>query len=340
MIRVLVAGIAGASLGTEVAKSLRAATGYYLVGCDISTLAYGHYGGLFDRTVRVDANRYIDDLLDLCRRFEIAAVVPGGDQPARLIAEQAARFRQAGIALAMNDPDVVARLADKASCFVELERLGFATPQTIDLAAGDCIDRAPLPCIVKPSNESGGSAFVFFARSHGEVELYASYMRNNNLRPIAQEYIPHDRGEFTVGVLSTPEKVIVGSIALKRVFPAKLSVSTRGTDFLISSGYSQGRIDVYAEICSVARAIAEKVQSRGPLNIQGRIGKDGTFLPFEINPRFSASTYLRTLAGFNEIDWYIRHLLGLPDKPALEIRPGWYLRSLTEAFVADRDMLQ
>ena len=79
---------------------------------------------------------------------------------------------------------------------------------------------------------------------------------------------------------------------------------------MISSGYSRGHIGPYEEICSTASAIAEAVGSRGPLNIQGRIDADGCFVPFELNPRFSASTYLRTLAGFNEVDHFIKCRLG------------------------------
>jgi carbamoyl-phosphate synthase large subunit len=102
----------------------------------------------------------------------------------------------------------------------------------------------------------------------------------------------------------------LGAIALKRPLSAKLSIAIRGDDFLISSGYSRGHIGPYEEICSTASAIAEAVGSRGPLNIQGRIDADGCFVPFELNPRFSASTYLRTLAGFNEVDHFIKCRLG------------------------------
>ena len=62
--------------------------------------------------------------------------------------------------------------------------------------------------------------------------------------------------------------------------------------------------------------------------------KDGVLIPFEINPRLSASSYLRAMAGFNEVDLYLRAVAGgeMPEKPV--IREGWYLRSLTERFVA------
>ena len=48
--RILVSGIAGASLGTEIAKSLHHAGGYDILGCDISPLAFGHYDQNFGST--------------------------------------------------------------------------------------------------------------------------------------------------------------------------------------------------------------------------------------------------------------------------------------------------
>jgi carbamoyl-phosphate synthase large subunit len=338
MIGVLVAGIGGASLGTEIVKCLRRAGGYRIVGCDISALAFGHYDGSLDASALVSRERYIDDLLALCQKHEVRVIIPGGDQPARLIAAEAHRF-DPKIVIAANAPELVAQLSDKARCFELLHRLGFKVPQTIELS-NDNLDAVALPCIIKPSLESGGSAYVFYARNADEVQLYAGFLLRNGLRPIAQEYIPHDGGEFTVGALSGMDGCFLGTIALKRSLSARLSVAIRGDDFLISSGYSQGHIAAYETICSTVRAIAEALGSRGPLNIQGRIDARGCFLPFEINPRFSASTYLRTMAGFNEVDHFIKRSLGLEPAEPLSITPGWYLRSLTEIAVREEDILR
>ena len=61
--------------------------------------------------------------------------------------------------------------------------------------------------------------------------------------------------------------------------------------------------------------------------------RDGVLIPFEINPRFSASTYLRAMAGFNEVqmllDYYDTGLI--PKQP--KIKCGWYLRSFTEMYI-------
>jgi carbamoyl-phosphate synthase large subunit len=331
--RILIAGIAGASLGTEIAKCLRRAGGYEIIGCDISPLAYGHYDSNFDGTFLVDRGVYIEELLALCRRERIDCIIPGGDEPAVLISRSEDRFAEIGIRVCHNNAALVDRLSHKGRCFEILSAIDVATPLTATVSSADDLHRIPLPCIIKPATGSGGSSFVFFARSYAEAELYCAYLRNNNRIPVAQEYIPHTRGEFTVGVISRPDGSCAGAIALRRSFNSKLSVAMQGEDFVISSGYSQGQIEEFPEICAVASQIAERLGSTGPLNIQGRVTGDGKFVPFEINARFSASTFLRTLAGFNEVDFYTRLSLEQTPQSELRIRPGWYLRTLIESAV-------
>ncbi|RAP40800.1 hypothetical protein BYZ73_13625 [Rhodovulum viride] len=334
-ITVMIAGMAGASLGTEIAKALAAAGGYHVLGCDISPLAYGHFDAHFAETFLAERDDYVASVLRLCRAAGVEVLIPGGDQPAALLAPAAARFAEAGIRIAQNAPEVVAVATDKTRCFEVLGAAGVPIPTTRGIAAPGDIAGFPTPCVIKPSSASGGSAFVFFARDPGEAELYCAYLLRNGIAPVAQAYVPVEGGEFTVGVLSDPDGSVAGVIALRRAFTSKLSVLARGPDFLISSGYTQGRIEPFPEVCAAARHIAETLGSRGPLNVQGRVDPDGRFVPFEINPRFSASTYLRTLAGFNEVDHFLRRLTGWPPAAPLGLRPGWYLRSLTETVTPD-----
>lgn len=338
MISALVAGIGGGSLGTEVLKALKLAGGYRIVGCDISPLAFGFYAGFCDAVALARADGYIESLLSICRTHNVQIVIPGAEVPTKLIANSAELFRKEGIALAINSADVAARTNDKKRCFSELSKLGIAIPRTSEADNVAALDEMPLPCVIKPSVDSGGSAFVFYARDRDEMKFYATYLSLNGKKPIAQEYISHENGEYTVGVLSEPDGSIAGVIAMQRSFPNKLSISAEGENYLISSGISQGRFDEFPEICAAARKIAIALNSMGPLNIQGRVDAHGRFLPFEINPRFSASTYLRATAGFNEIDYFARRLMELPVTP-LSMRPGWYLRGVTEAFVSDQGIV-
>jgi len=333
-IKVMIAGVGGASLGTELLKSLTLAGRYEVYGCDISSTAYGLYEPKFIKTYCINRKNYVDNVIDACNDANARWLIPGGEQPMTLLAQAADRLAEAGIELVANAPDVVALFSDKRATFECLSGHGIAIPRTIAINQAEDINIIGLPCIVKPATGSGGSASVFYAVTIDEAMLYAEFIRRNGSQPIGQEYINIEEGEFTIGVLSLPNRHVLGSIALRRDLGAKLSVAYRGRGGIISSGYSQGHIGEYPDLCRQAERIATAIGSCGPINIQARV-RNGMLLPFEINPRFSASTYLRAMAGFNEVDLFLHHLCyGIePQRPA--IKSGWYLRSLTEQYISE-----
>jgi carbamoyl-phosphate synthase large subunit len=333
----MIAGVGGASLGTEICKCLCLAGKYEIYGCDISSSAYGLYDKSFVKTYHINRENYVTDVLNVCRQSGAKWLIPGGEQPNALLGEAEELFLLKGIRVVTNSAPIVSLFKDKKATFIKLSAFGIPIPRTVEITNVDDIDAIGLPCIVKPATGTGGSTSVFFALTMDEVLIYADFIRRNGSIPIAQEYIGDEEGEFTIGVLSLPNGQLVGSIALRRILDAKLSVAYRGRGGIVSSGYSQGYIDTFPDLCRQAEQIANLIQSRGPINIQGRV-RNGVLMPFEINPRFSASTYLRALAGFNEIDMLLGHLIsgGLPMPKSL--KPGLYLRSLAETVVAKEDM--
>ncbi len=335
--KVMVAGIGGASLGTEICKCLRLAGTYEVYGCDISPTAYGLYDPGFAHTYRVQPGRYVEDVLDACLRSGTKWLIAGGEQPNRLLGAAAALLAREGILIVGNAAEVVGLFSDKDATFAALAESGVPIPKTRELKSAADVSAVGLPCVVKPATGSGGSAMVFFAVTADEAITYGDFIRRAGHMPIVQEYVSDDEGEFTIGVLSLPDERLIGSIALRRTLEARLSVVHRGRGGVISSGYSQGYVDAFPALCRQAERIASAIHSRGPINIQGRV-RDGVLMPFEINPRFSASTYLRALAGFNEIDMLLSYLISGELPASKPIRPGWYLRSLTETFVARDDL--
>ncbi len=331
---IMIAGIGGASLGTEIFKALRLAGGYRIYGCDISPTAYGLYEPGFAATYRVDRDNYLTSVIETCKKAHVQWIIPGGEQPMVLLGQALDRLAEAGVRLIGNTKNVVALCSNKKEMFDYLRAVGIHAPRTIEVTQPSDIESVGLPCIIKPATGSGGSVSVFFATTTDEAMIYAEYIRRNNGLPIAQEYLDVEEGEFTVGVLSLPDGQIVSSIALRRTLDAKLSVAYRGRGGIIFSGYSQGYIGDYPELCRQAEGIAKAIDSRGPINIQGRV-RNGILFPFEINPRFSASTYLRAMAGVNEVDIFIRYLQSGAIPVPISIRPGWYLRSLTEQYVRE-----
>lgn len=337
MQKVMIAGVGGASLGTELLKALVLSGKYEVYGCDISRTAYGLYDTGFTQTFCVDRDNYVSSVIDACCSVGAKWLIPGGEQPMVLLGKSIDQLEKAGLHLVSNSASVIEAFSDKNETFKLLRKAGIPVPRTKAIDGPDDVQYVGLPCIIKPATGSGGSASVFFAVTIDEAMIYADFIRRNGSIALAQEYIGDEEGEFTVGVLSLPNGDIVGSVALRRTLEAKLSVSYRARGGLISSGYSQGYIGPFQEICEQAQAIAETVGSKGPINIQGRV-KDGVFLPFEINPRFSASTYLRAMAGFNEVDILIDYLAFGKRTTQPAIVSGWYLRSLTESFTPDEKL--
>lgn len=334
-LRILVAGIGGASLGTEIIKSLLLAGGYSVFGCDISPLAFGHYVAGMAKTFLIRESAYESEVLTICRQHRIQAVIAGGEVPMRLLRSMADALNSLGVHLAGNRNEVVALCSDKGLLFEELQRRGVPIPRTRTVADQDQLEAAegfPMPCVVKPATGSGGSAFTGLASSWSEARQQGLLILGNGAAAVLQEYISDEEGEFTVGVLALPECGFTGSIALRRALQSKLSVASRTSQGVISSGYSQGLVEDHPGLRRQAEQMAVLLGCDGPLNIQGRV-RGGVLYPFEINPRFSATTYLRTLAGFNEIDLYLKYKLKQQFPSPPQIIEGYYLRSLTETYV-------
>ena len=324
-------------MGTEIFKSLELSKKYKIFGADVSRYAYGLYQQGFQKTYLVKKESYISDILAVCKKEKVGAIIPGGEEPLLLLSENRKLFEKNGILLAVNSDKVVNLCTDKIKTFNYLRKKGIPVPETLVIESESLVDGLHYPCIVKPARRSGGSVFTYLARDRNEATLHLDYLKKRNIEAVVQEYIPETEGEYTVGVLSLSTGEVFGSIALKRFFNAKLSVLMKSDDAIISSGYSQGLIDDFKEIRNQSERIAKTLDSRGPINIQGRL-RGGTFYPFEINPRFSATTYLRAMAGFNEIDIYLQILLGRKKPAAKKIKYGYYFRTLSEEFVGFKEL--
>lgn len=335
--RILIAGVGGASLGTEIIKCLKKAGCYEIFVCDICKYAYGLYNKDLKSFV-INEDNYIDDVINICVQNNIRYVIPGAEKTMVILGRYITRFKQNNIKLVSNSSEIIGTFSNKCTTFNVLEQLGFRIPYSKAILETEDLKEMKYPCILKPSEGSGGSTFVFYAKDYENAIIYAKYLLDNKQAIIAQEYISEEEGEFTVGVLSLPNKEIVGSIALKRMFPNKLSILSKTEETLISTGYSQGLIEDYPNVRKTCEKIAKSINSKGPINIQGRM-LNGEFIPFEINPRFSASTYLRAMAGFNEVDIFLKYLItGKVNKPN-NIEYGYYLRSLDEIYIKEEEII-
>lgn len=152
------------------------------------------------------------------------------------------------------------------------------------------------PLIIKP-RIGARSRDVFKVNNKKELKEKISKIKN----PIIQEYLGDENNEYTCGVLMLENK-IVDMMVLKR------SLKNGNTQL------SEHKFNFPKEIYQYIKAVSNKLEPYGSCNFQIRFNKNNQPCIFEINPRFSGTTYMRCLFGFNEVEYIIKFLLNYPNK--------------------------
>ena len=236
---------------------------------------------------------------------------------------------------------------DKEKTNRRLVELNFDSPKfTVITAKNDLAAIDWFPVVVKPSVGGGGSANVYIAQDRKELEGLAEYLNlgENQIKFFIQEYVGTPNQEFTVGVLHDMNGDYINAIAVKRALTGQLNIrmavpnrtkkTELGSRLVISSGVSQGQIGRFPEVINQCREIAQAIGARGAVNIQCRLVNDVVKV-FEINPRFSGTTSLRAMVGYNEPDVLIqKHIYGAAIEKDFFYEEATILRSLIETKVS------
>lgn len=343
---VVVTGVGGGAIGEQVLKALRLAeTRYEVIGTDTSRLSRGLALVEHARIVPPATDSgYLEHMLEICATHAARAVFAGSEPELRVLARGRDEFESRGIFLPINPTEVIETCLDKDLTMRFLASHGFCVPRSVridDQSQLDAVDF--LPVVLKPFIGGGGSADVAIAQNRNELLAFGRYLLASGRRLIAQEYIGTPDSEFTVGVLTSMTGELINSIAVRRLtmsalgnrvkVPNRTGRAELGKLLVISSGISQGEIGPYPEVTATCELIAATLGSRGPLNIQCRF-VDGRVVVFEINPRFSGTTSLRAMVGYNEPDVLVREaLLGEVVPRRFPYRSGIILRGLEETLM-------
>lgn len=346
-ITVMVTGVGGGGHGEQILKALRLApTPYRIVGGDMSATSKGLAEVDFPYLLPPASDpQYLDVVLAVCCEHGVRALFHGSEPELKVMSARREAIAAAGIFLPINPAAAIHTAMDKLQTMAFLEDHGFAFPKTVSVATHADIDKIDfLPAVLKPAVGGGGSANVFLAQTRSEVVALAGYCLENSPGFMAQEYVGRPDSEYTVGVLISMDGELLNSIAVKRDILSSLSNRVRlpnrtgraelGPTLAISSGVSQGEIGRFPEVTTPCEDIALALGCRGAVNIQCRL-VDGQVYVFEINPRFSGTTSLRAMVGFNEPDVLIRrHILGESIEPHFAYRSGVITRGLEETYFA------
>lgn len=185
---------------------------------------------------------------------------------------------------------------DKFLTYQFLKKNNFNYPKTF-LPKDLNNTKLEFPLIIKP-RVGARSKNVFKVNNLKQLNEKISTITN----PIIQEFLQDDNNEFTCGVLMLENKII-DMIALRR------SLKNGNTHI------SEHKFDFPKEIYDYIRKVSIKLKPYGSCNFQLRFNKKNQPCIFEINPRFSGTTYMRCLFGFNEVEYIIKFLLKYSNKP-------------------------
>jgi len=346
MINVLVTAIGGGGHGEQILKAIRLAEPgrYWIAGADANPNCPQFE--MVDKSAVLpfaNAPEYLEKLFKLIDQYQIKALFHGCEPELKLFAQHRGEIEERGVFLPINPTSVIDLCMNKEQTNKRLTELGFDSPTyTVIEKLPDLSYIDWFPVVVKPSIGGGGSANVYVAQNAGELRGLADYLNlgENQIRFFIQEYVGTPNDEYTVGVLHDMNGEYINSIAVKRALTGglniRMSVPNRtgktelGPKLVISTGVSQGEIGRFPEVTEQCKAIAKAVGAKGPLNIQCRL-VEGVVKVFEINPRFSGTTSLRAMVGYNEPDVLMRkHIYGKTVTADFKYEEAVILRSLIE----------
>lgn len=321
----------GTVVAQGIIKSLRLASSssplsprYRVVVSDMSPQAAGLYRGDLGVVVPpASSANYIDAILDVSRRENISAVFCGSDEELPVLAEAADRIRRkVGSTVISNSREAITLGQDKWRTYGFLSKKGIpCADSSLPRGWETFTETHSFPVVVKPRRGHGSLGFQLVS-SRSEVGPAIERLERAGYAPMLQEHLPDGESEFTTGVSSDPRGRVIASISMRR----KLKAGQTAKAF----------VEDFPTVRKAAERVARAMRSKGPLNVQARVER-GVPKVFEVNPRFSASTPIRAVAGVNEPDllfrsWVLGETLTRPNTKEIVA-----LRYLNEVYVRRED---
>lgn len=291
---------------------------YRVLGADISPLQMGLYtvDHAFISPWATEAE-FLPWLLDICRRESVDVVLSGAESVLMTLARHRDKIvRETGAVVLVSDFDVMETGDDKLKTCRWLRAAGLSCPAfaaSDDPGAVDTLRaNAPYPFLAKP-RRGGGARGHFLIEDDADLD----YARRKH-GYLLQERIGTPKEEYTVGCFMDQNGRLATSCCMRRELLA-------GTTYRATLGE-------FPEVRAEAERIVGALKPVGPCNIQLRVTKNGPVC-FEINPRFSGTTSIRSHFGYNEVQAAIdSFVLGKPVNLP-RITEGVALRYWNELYV-------
>jgi carbamoyl-phosphate synthase large subunit len=311
---VLITAVGGRSVGSGILHALSRSSAdvssrWNVIAADADPFSWGLYK-VGNRTLLPMGNHpnYLEAVSDAVKKFNVCAILPGSEIEANILAENKDMF---SVPIIANKADLMPLMMDKFAANNKLIELGLPVIPTKPVEDwSQMANEFGFPLIVKPTKGTGGSKGVKLCISEEEIsDLVLSLEPDSGY--CVQPLFGTEDSEYTVGVLTDMDGVLIDSIVMRRKLTGLSLLDSKrigGKRYSISTGYSQGYFIRDEAIQSFCEELALRIGSCGPLNIQLRV-HNGEIYVFEIHPRFSGTSTMRADVGFNEPDILLRNSL-------------------------------
>ena len=299
--KVLVTAVGGI-VAQGIIKSLKLANlsdnsvvKYRITAGDMSAQAAGLYrcdnGILLPSATSTD---YIESILKIARDEDMDAIYIGSDEELLIIGNSKKRIESESKAKVLSSPiDVLTTARDKWKTFLFLRENNLPVAESA-LPADDekFVKEFGYPIVVKP-REGYGSLYFYLVRCKSEMQQAISNIQKAGWHALLQEYLNESNTEYTSGVtIDRFGKYVMSSVSIQKI---------------LKNGQTyKAFVDDYKEVRRSSEEAALKLGARGAINIQAKLIENKPKI-FEINPRFSATCPMRSVAGINEPDIVFRN---------------------------------
>lgn len=312
----MVTGV-GAIIGQGIVKSLKMmGNRSRLVGIDCNAHSVGfHWTDASLVVPRADDPAWVDIIITLCNTEKVDLILPGIEQDVRaLLSHRETIERNTDARILLNSFLALKVGLDKWELKLFAEQHHICIPQT--WLAKDALKIVPVyPLLLKPRQGMAGKG-IYLVRTRRELEERLENLSIGDY--LIQQYIGSDDEEYTVSLFGFSDGTVSPPIMLRR----KLNY---GSTFEAETVF-----DTLLATC--ATDAAQKLSIVGPTNFQYR-KEDGRYYLIEVNPRFSSSTSIKSVFGFNEAEMAITSFLKKKPVEPLKIKAGRCSRYIEDLVV-------
>lgn len=288
-----------------------------LIGVDMNENCAGAY--LSDKFYKVPAGsdeRYVDAMLSICKKEKVDVVLPSVDEEAISLSKNKRRFEEIGTKIAVSDYNKVKVALNKALfCeFLKENKIPhpkFFLPKSVDqlIKYTKLLGYPDEPVVMKPIISRGGRG--------------ARIILNNQMKDIIINEKPETMNTTLEQLVQAFEKTEFPDVILMEYLPGEFYsvdiLARRGAPLIIvpkirvigtPSQTLVGVVNKNNEVERIATKICKAFGFDYNVNIEMKYSKDGTPLPYDINPRVAASVAFCTAAGANLLYYAVKLALG------------------------------